>query len=794
MYAVTCVSFPTWPYVDLTVNRIPVASVSNLKSLFDPSTTSTEELINMYLMDTATFGQRIRSLSTSPVDIRRIKFPIYFDFLENIELIPQFSKSHFRSTSRPQLIGWYLSQAVWFAGQVTCVSSGRDQAATLLSIAIRLLMGKKPKAGIPSDLLAGGALSEAVIVLVLMHRLLHLPPHLGRSATVAELMDMSGEDVVGQLVNGSKNTGELKQILTELSSTGTHESVSEFLAAVSAEFPLLKLTLLADLALWSADDLLVRWFTKALSAPALTKRAKSYQRTLFGKAVEVAHPGVITRVDALTRLVLALVYSSPDIGLDKHTMSVYEGLYQLLPAADGVSGSSPEWTSLMSRSDEFESHLSIADSILTFFQFQRISFNWLASAPTWSEERKLLVLSSIVKAGFQQWLLPGPIGEYVLTGKGTEFWWTHLVDRIHQLNSHLFRIPNVDDLVFEQVFHFAVVNEFGSNPFQHVENEVVFGILKRISSQADSAAVVRIVREFLFCSDWVSINNIDEVRKFLLASVQPDLIRGQIHTIDCYEAVYGLLFSTATSAEMSSKGKNLINIIQSAIDDKDRRRRAELVALSMHSQEFSLLTNLTVLEEMVRSDKVGLFERMFVFNMYAFLQTSKIQQLCRLMGVREGPNPEWIQVLHFAAIAYLETEEVEGATSIINRLVNELKDPDVWRLVIHLRRTSSDVASSLVNSAITLCPDSQLDSLLRELNTRKPTDVAKIKEANYLHQFPNLSDPADVDAYLTSLGGAASEVSMEMAEMVAGMPSLIQGEGVYPLIDSVRKASAVGCR
>ena len=750
-----------WSY--LKKNRVTVKE-EDLEELFDPSKRNDFDLFNVYLMDVSRFSERLKMMAPG-IQLAHVVFPVYFDFLMHIEFFPSMSGSVFHASNRPLLLGWYLNQCLE-ALSLTSPSTqlAHDHALLVIALAVRSLLGKSPKSTLPADL--GATVSESVALLLSFHRLVVISRHVGMG--LKEILKMSASDLGDIIMKKFENTKVLRDFLDEMGTI--HHSYNGIVQDVQSHFPDLPLGLVSELGSLSIEQVVCKWFVSLLEKPAVSHRARKQLVHVWKRAFELLEQNVVAGVAERESLIIASIFSEIPAGKDE--LKIFQRLSLFLPANS-------------SEKAHIDTLISNSEKLIDFFGIsKRYSLNQLQKLREASPEKRELFLESTIKAGLKQWLISAAENpsQFVMTMKGTEFWWTHFVSHTEEINA-LVCSDSLYELLGREIFQFAVANEFRLNREMHVGNDRVASTFRTVIRHLPSERVRSIARTFLVSSDITA--DIKDVEVFLKLMIPGHHIDRELKLISLLHAVRDLAFSASKTAP--HKGRNFINIIQSAISDKERSRRSELIAQSVHSAEYLRLNNLVSLEESARTDPKRIFDNLFVFNPLSFFQTEKVQNLCRLLHVEQTNNPVWVQVLHYAAAAYIETGEAEGAISLVTRLVNDFRYKDSWRLVINLKHRIGHVSGDLINAALSLCPESELEALISSIvpDSGPPRNIGQV---DYVREFPDLNDGVAVDAFIERVGSGF--VSYETAELLGSMPSMIE---FTPMVASVRKSALLGC-
>ena len=734
---------------------------ADLETVFSSSDCATDR-VNLYLNDVITFSDRIKELSPS-VELKDLRFPVCgFNYVDNCAYIPSsLSNSLFKPGSRLQLIAWYICQS-------TMVFEKRE----FLSVVIRMLLGKRPKA-VLGDLEDVENLSESVTVLLLVYYMLDLMAPIDESTDadpLASLLAVSGEQFIGLILT---NNTELLWSIRKISN-----NCSEiFLKDVQAAIPETPIKVLQDLARNpSLDDLILAHVVRSVRSPMLhSKRDKARQLHAFTEAARIARESalslpvserIVSDSEKLTRFVLDIIYSS-NIEIDCEILETVEALYQLLPShLEGDSG-------LMDEADGLERHIETARMIcITFSYEKRVSFADLRAMSANCE----YILIACIRSGLRQWTNR----ENIFTHKAAENWWNGLVGNIEVLagSLHIHPLGWSFELLLRELVRFWSAN----HEELLVEPELVLSVIREVCLLVDKQRLRFIAREILFCSD---LKNPEVFIKSVFPQV---VVRHELFLVSVREAVNALLWSTATGPESS---KSLMGMIQSTMGDKDvRRRKADLVARSALSGDFKRLQNLVIIDRIIATDKCDIFQAIFFFNPNAFLETTKVKNLCRILDIPEANNREYCRVLHLACISYLLVREKEGALSLMTRLAEEYKYSEAWRLTRVFTEVFGSCPSNALVAAMKVCPADEL-VLFAQRDSPKGIDSHTSEKIHFLERFPNLSDSKAVSDFIHSIGEDTSGMSFEHAELLANMHPA--DPEFKEFIDSLAMMTTIGC-
>jgi hypothetical protein len=270
-----------------------------------------------------------------------------------------------------------------------------------------------------------------------------------------------------------------------------------------------------------------------------------------------------------------------------------------------------------------------------------------------------------------------------------------------------------------------------------------------------------------------------------------------IEVFELRRELESVLLSARTTVSTSSlRMGGLFDVISSKISQQfgtggwSKKRHYELVAMSRDSEEFVQLTSVLQLRSLVEVP-TEIFRKIFFFNQLAFLDTDRIQKLCRMLHVSEG-SYEYAVILHYAAMSYLIIGEVDGAISITERLVRDYQYPEVWRIVGQFAAAGVVLSHELLASAIKSCPVEELDNMMNAIKSNRGPRVVERKATppkfNYIKAFPNLADDENVDEYVAQVGGDPVGVSYNNAKLLAKMDTLIGSDtGTVNLLEGIRK-------
>lgn len=465
----------------LKENHITVKE-EDLEELFDPSKCTDSDLFNMYLMDVSRFSGRLKTMA-QVIQLAHVVFPVYFDFLKHIEFFPSMSGSYFHASSRPLLIGWYLNQCLE-ALSLTSPSTqlAYDHALSVIALAVRLLLGKPPKSTLPSDL--GATVSESVALLLNSHRLIVISRHV--ELDLKEILKMSASDLGDIILKKFENTKELRDFLDEMGTI--HHSYNGIVQDVQSHYPDIPLGLVSELGSLSIEQVVCKWFVSALEKPAVSHRARKQLVHVWKRAIEVVEQKVVAGVAERELLIIVSIFSEIPAGKDE--LKIFKRLTSFLPASS-------------SEKAQIDTIIATCETLISFFGIsKKYSFNQLRKLPEASPEKRELFLGSTIKAGLKQWLKNAAenTSQFVMTMKGTEFWWAHLVEHTEEVNA-LVSSNSVYELLGREIFQFATANEFSPNREMHVGNDRVASTFRSVISHLPSELVRSIARTFLVSSD-----------------------------------------------------------------------------------------------------------------------------------------------------------------------------------------------------------------------------------------------------------------------------------------------------
>ena len=706
---------------------------------------SVEEKINIYLSNIESFGDMIKTLISPSCEIQKVRLPIAgFDFVNDAPFIPSpLSSSVFKPIvhSRTELVHWYLHQTL----RIT-------EKKTFLAVVVRLMLGKRPKADL--DDLETDGLSDPVALLFLLYNLLEFSDESTSEDPMRMLLTTSGSDFLDQ------NMSSLPKLRSILGSEIT--SVLSLLPG-EQEFPQRLLRdLLADPTL---NDLLSSNTMRTLRVPANSRRDKHRAKSVFLTACKMVTDSVISDRKKLASFALALVYESSVI-IAPEILAAAESVYAKLPTElEGDSG-------LMDESDLLERHIEIGKLLVTEFKFyDRISFSDMKTVTEWNTERRELTLLAIIRQGLKQWTDV----KSVFTHKAAEDWWVTLTGNVEILGSFLsIEIPIVHRTLVQELILVTQRDLM-------IDRALVFRSIKESIGFIDKDYSTSVVRNIVFCSD------IEDPIAFV-QSLFPQSLTEQVHKLSQIRALVSApLLSTATGAETN---RGLVGMIQQSLNDSQKKKRADLVARMLFCDQRIL--NLLNIESLITSNRVTvIFETIFAFNPNAFLETTKIKELCKLLSVSGKENAF---VLHLACAAYTMVREREGAMSLVERLLSQYQHEETWRLAAFFKEWFGECPPHVIAESMKICPADKLDEFARLL--AGPMDIVGkgngVAEAmDYLTKFPDLGKQAQVDEYLRLIGDDNGMISFEDAEALAAMDSLVRGpQGRF---SSLATLASIGC-
>jgi len=482
-------------------------------------------------------------------------------------------------------------------------------------------------------------------------------------------------------------------------------------------------------------------------------------------------------------------------------LSLCEELYQMLPIRGSVDEADPDWASLMMRADIFETHLGVIRMLEDFFDITDMSL-WEVERASTSRERRELFVWNILQCGLAKWR-PGHEynrvpGKYVLTIKGTEYWWSLILSNLKFVCDAIGGGEGFEweKIAISHLVEFLLDNEFyqaSTGGSLLVDSWRVEEVIERLSEMANMR-IGDIMRERLFCYDW-SPTGLRRWSQILAHAFCKDECMEIIELLEIRNLIESLVLSarTAVSAAVSGGLFDMISAKLGTGGGWSKKRLSELFAMSVHSGEYQQLSSLTCLHACIsRGKNMAIFRKIFVFNHLAYLDTEKVQKLCKSLHVVER-SAEYACVLHYAALAYIAVGETGGAISIAERLVKDYQYPDAWRIVAQLV-TKTDVPKELVSHAIRECPVEELEGMMSTMKERMHYENMQVPtepppKFNPIKAFPNLADDDEVEDFISHIGGDSVGLSFGNAKFLAKITSLSRDDyGTLSVLDGMRKS------
>jgi hypothetical protein len=316
-------------------------------------------------------------------------------------------------------------------------------------------------------------------------------------------------------------------------------------------------------------------------------------------------------------------------------------------------------------------------------------------------------------------------------------------------------------------YDFQSVLEYSSDLFHLYDimfNELIgkfdsklFELFQKISKQIPENSkkfefIHSIVSERLFCS-----NREEEVIRVLKMKGFPDRDKfvDLMKLIELRELLLNkLLFTTRESVQSN------LNI---SINLRMRTNHRNIFNYKIEKIEFNLI-NLKLFS------RLELINLLFEFNSNSFLETDSIKKFCDLLSITES-CPEWPYVLHCAVLSYVGHGELDGAASLIEKLVAEFSHCDAWRLAIHLDRRRA-VPVDLWTRVIELCPAVHLQPLVDYIQSRQE-ESGEEQAVDYVTEFPNLNNDREVEKYLNKINNSNNFINYEYCEILSNIPTLM---------------------
>jgi hypothetical protein len=708
-------------------------------------TAAKEEIVNLFLCHVDVFESELKELLLES-DLKKIHFPIFFDYFSEIQLFPHFL---FRqSLSRPQLLGWYLQQTCFVSEGMTAV--GLANARGLLAIAARLLLGKKPKlpAELSTDLYLPHLLSsysESVTLLLFLNICMCVAKDTGNE--FSRVLDSSGDNFVSLALEcGVHYISDFGLMRMKFD-----DNMSHLIESIALEYPLLPLSLLREVSQQSIPDLVYLHFSSRLKVPALKRCDVQRREQVWLQALKLSElfPVREEREEFVLMVCEECDLSGDNVlnELKKHEILLGDKIQALY-------------------------------TIYTFFNFKCVSLRLLTSCAA-SPDRRESVFRLILVSGLKR--------------SKPDTWWAELEQNIHAVASHL-SVPFLSacTTVLAELLRIVVA----STSVDPSMGAVLLKFLNKVQ-ESDESLAKSIVRNTLFCSDCFSTDVGPLVKLLLEIGIPEKLLSQERRILDISQQVFSLLTSVSLSPQSKGSSKNLISIIQASLSDKDRRRRAELLAASLHSADFVALSNFLYIEELAMKNKGQIFTHIFNFNLFAYLETEKVHRLCQLLGIPQSANPLWTRILHFACVAYISVKEQDASVSILHRLCLEYKYTESWRLVLAHKNQFGMCAPEVMTAAFALCPDEQLRTMLAVVQGPPPppaTRTAVKPQWNVLREFPNLSDSEAVEMFVSCLGeNGEPSLSFECSEILANMTHIRGEDTSLDFAVHLHKLSSIGC-
>lgn len=705
------------------------------------SNSDREDILNLLFHHAEVFSEDIESIFAScngEIDLKRIQFPIFFDFLEmggGIKFFPQPASGVFSSFKipRPRLIGWYINQALVSTDPHAHKGKlGIAHARGVVAIATRLLLGQKPKGDLNSEFFRSdvfSAYSESVTLLVFVYALLNVATETSRS--LRDLLSCTGDGFIHVILfSCSKCLSDYSMMHFATKSAG----FSDLIEQIAFEFPNMPATLFREVSQQSLPDLVYLYFSSRLKPPR--------EQLWFQALREVADlfPVQEDREEFVLMVCEQCHYGGAAVLKELHRVREF------------------------TREEKLSKKIQFLEVFCDFFKLYRFTLNEFSKQCTF--ERKECLFTSLVVSGIKQWKLPGvPL-------KAAEDWWAKFEVTVKEVSAWL-DLPLVfaASKVCSQLLYLVVQAKLGTLRL-HVPLEYILPSLRSFLHllKEEDHLVHGIIRSLLLCSDVTKSDNqklLPVIKVFSDIGIPERYYSHEKHILEIYSSVLSLLMSVVSSK--SGASSQLINMIQSSLSDKDKKKRRELMAASVTCSDFILLSNFVYFESLVMHDTKKLFQHIFNFNLFAFLEFDKVYRLCHLMGVPQSQNPTWTLILHFACIAYLFVKDKDSSVSIIHKLAFEYKYPDTWRLVLAHQAQFGSSLHDIINAALALCPEEQLNNMLTLACPEPKQSSRRNPDLDFLKEFPNLSDSVAVEHFITKLGNDDLSLSFEYADLMANL-------------------------
>ena len=376
--------------------------------------------------------------------------------------------------------------------------------------------------------------------------------------------------------------------------------------------------------------------------------------------------------------------------------------------------------------------------IESYFNFKKMGKEFL-------KDGTKFVGSQIVRAGLNQWLDLDRINPSLVSAKGTELWWK-------KFRESSLKICFRDEIV-SHLFYFLIRNHFSS--MQVVDTKQVLSVLWSFEFDLE-----RLANESRFYG-------LDVDEKELIILLQKILKNDQY------------MHKNLELIRIRDLIKEILRPNQNALVSILKLKKREYFNSTI---EYKELTNLYHLGELLY-EPARIFEKMFIVNSSCFMETDKIQKLTTFLNL---DKTRYAHVLHYAGMAYCDNGEIEGAKSVLKRLVEEYKYPDAWRLAHRLGECRV--------GALELCHDENLADVVEMMAEPGSKHVARDKHIpgnEYINSFPNLSNREQVNKYMHLIGAAditEKTFSYELAEFISRIPSMTDGKS-EKIIKGLHKAA-----
>ena len=725
--------------------------VTRKENFFDFFSESPETVLNLLFHQVDVFESEIDKLIFPSNRLKDIEFPIYFDFIDRFKYFPHPNNTGF-SGSRAELIGWYLKQSVLACERGAMSKLSILHASGVLEIAVRVLLGKKPKtsgpeyrASLKRDLFP--SYSESVIVLILCHLLLDIS--VLSKISFSSILNLTGYSFVDLLLVLPCDETVLPSLIMALPVKS--EKVESLIDQIALIFPpnSVPLKLLKELSCQSVADLIYLNFSERLE-----RKYEKKIESIWLHGLRMSE--FFTNLEERNEFVLMMCEKCP---LAHATTTVLNALIDKTPSV--------------------AKQMKILNIIVNFFQHR--SFSIRSVFKPLSRDTSECLFHSVVVSAIRQ-------------SSPDQADWTQFIHNIIEVGKFLNLSQSfIAEKVFVQLLH-SVLNKSSPIP-----------VFPQLIALMDPDVPNAIIRNILFCSDLLKANDMKQLQRvfkiFTDIGIPEKYYTNEKKLLEISQVIFSLLISVPQNNHSTSSSSNIMNLLmQSSLatdTGKDKKRRkSELMASSTFSSDFISLQNLIYLQHLATHNKEQIFHHIFNFNLLAFLETDQIYRLCELLDVPHSSNhPVWIKILHLAAIAYISVNEQEGSESILHRLALEFKYPDTWRIALAHKDKFGHCSPQILTASLSLCPREQI---LNMLNVTRASDACKPRKRilasaeaviDVVKDFPNLSDTQAVESFLSKIGNDDQSIAFEHAELLVNSST----QNVDPFAISALKIASIGC-